>query len=375
MVSNPSMRPARVRNCPWSRLALLVLAFGVAPSVLPACGSSASESTRPKVAVSIFPLYDIARRVAGDQLEVVLVLPVGRSEHSYRPTPREIARLSGTRLAVGVGLQMDTWLTQVVRNASDTEVEVLELAPQLRPRHMSAREVGINEVHDDHDADSDHHEEADGGAAHHDEGHEGEGHDGEAHEDADHHDDEGPATAEAHEEHHEHQHGGLDPHFWLDPVRMIDAVDLLVAAFTRLEPAGAEGFRSRGEDVKRALRALDERLRTERATFTRNTIITFHGSFGYFAERYDLRIAAVVEPSPGREPTARYLTEVLAVIAETHPAALFSEPQLDPRPAQVIAHDARLPLFELDPVGGTTGVETYETLLLHNGSVLARALR
>ncbi len=327
------------------------------------------------MAVSIFPLYDIARRVAGDQLEVVLVLPVGRSEHSYRPTPREIARLSGTRLAVGVGLQMDTWLTQVVRNASDTEVEVLELAPQLRPRHMSAREVGINEVHDDHDADSDHHEEADGGAAHHDEGHEGEGHDGEAHEDADHHDDEGPATAEAHEEHHEHQHGGLDPHFWLDPVRMIDAVELLVTAFTRLEPAGAEGFRSRGEDVKRALRALDERLRTERATFTRNTIITFHGSFGYFAERYDLRIAAVVEPSPGREPTARYLTEVLAVIAETHPAALFSEPQLDPRPAQVIAHDARLPLFELDPVGGTTGVETYETLLLHNGSVLARALR
>lgn len=156
---------------------------------------------------------------------------------------------------------------------------------------------------------------------------------------------------------------------------MIEAVDLLVAAFTRLDPAAADSFRSRGDEVKRALRALDERLRAERATFTRNRIITFHGSFGYFAERYDLEIAAVVEPSPGREPTARYLAEVLAVIAETHPAALFSEPQLDPRPAQVIAHDARLPLFELDPVGGTEGVASYEALLLHNGSVLARALR
>lgn len=373
MVSNRPMRPPHAAKRPWSRVAGLLLTLVLLPSALPACGGSPSESSRPKVAVSIFPLYDIARRVAGDQLEVVLVLPVGRSEHSYRPTPREIARLSGTRLAVGVGLQMDTWLTQVVRNASESEVEVLELAPRLNPRHMSAREVGVNEVHGDHDADEDHHagEAADGGPEHADVEHHEEA---EHHADADHHDDEGPGAV-AHEEHHEHQHGGLDPHFWLDPVRMIEAVDLLVAAFTRLDPSAAEGFRSRGEDVKRALRALDERLRAERATFSRDTIITFHGSFGYFADRYDLRIAAVVEPSPGREPTARYLAEVLAVIAETRPAALFSEPQLDPRPAQVIAHDSRLPLFELDPVGGTTGVETYEALLLHNGSVLARALR
>ena len=349
------------------RALLVCLALGVVPCALPACGGSSTPAGRPKVAVSIFPLYDIARRVAGDQLEVVLVLPVGRSEHSYRPTPREIARLSGTRLAVGVGLQLDTWLTQVVRNASDTEVEVLELGPLLHPRHMSAREVGMNEVHgaDEPDEHEDEGEDADG---HHDEGPEEAG--------AAHHagEERAQATTE-HEGHHEHHHGGLDPHFWLDPVRMIEAVDLMVAAFTRLDPAAADSFRTRGDEVKRALQALDERLRAERATYTRDTIITFHGSFGYFADRYNLRIAAVVEPSPGREPTAHYLAEVLAVIAETHPAALFSEPQLDPRPAQVIAQDARLPLFELDPVGGTEGVATYEALLLHNGSVLARALR
>jgi zinc transport system substrate-binding protein len=387
MVSNASMTPnALSKRAP--RTLIAVLAFGLLPALLPACGGGTQPSGRPKVAVSIFPLYDIARRIAGDQLEVVLVLPAGRSEHSYRPTPREVARLSGTRLAVGVGLHLDSWLTQVVRNASENEVEVLELGPQLHPRHMSAREVGQNEVPAEAPHDEDGHDE---------DGHDEDGHDEDGHDDGDGHDaheergdthaGEGgghrdPAaaagTAEArdeHGEHHEHHHGGLDPHFWLDPVRMIEAVDLMVTAFIRLDPAAADSFRSRGDEVKRSLRALDERLRAERATFTRDTIITFHGSFGYFADRYNLHIAAVVEPSPGREPTARYLAEVLAVIAATHPAALFSEPQLDPRPAQVIAQDARLPLFELDPVGGTEGVATYEELMLHNGSVLARALR
>jgi zinc transport system substrate-binding protein len=56
-------------------------------------------------------------------------------------------------------------------------------------------------------------------------------------------------------------------------------------------------------------------------------------------------------------------------------AALFSEPQLDRRPAQVIADQAKLPLFELDPIGGSAGAETYEKLLEKNADVLDKALK
>ena len=51
-------------------LLLLLLALGSL-----ACGNSgAARSSKPLVAVSIFPLYDIAKRVAGDRLEVVFAL-------------------------------------------------------------------------------------------------------------------------------------------------------------------------------------------------------------------------------------------------------------------------------------------------------------
>ena len=77
---------------------------------------------------------------------------------------------------------------------------------------------------------------------------------------------------------------------------------------------------------------------------------------------------------PGREPTPRSLARILEAIRTSGARALFSEPQLDPRPARVIATESGLPLFELDPVGGGPGASTYEAWLLKNAAVLDEAL-
>lgn len=300
-------------------------AMVVVLALLASCGGEESAG-KPKVAVSIFPLYDVARRVAGDRLEVVLVLPPGRSEHGYEPTPREVARVAGARLGVVVGLEMDPWATRIIRSASGDGVAMLELGPALDPRRLSAPEVGVDLVdHDEH---------------------------GE----------------------HEHHEGALDPHFWLDPLRMQRAVDLYVEAFARIDPEGEAAYRERGDAVKAELAALHRRIEASARGWRSRTIVTFHGSFGYFAERYGLRIAAVIEPFPGREPTPRYMQEVLSAIRASGAVALFSEPQLDPRPARVIADQAGVALHELDPVGGTQGVDTYERLMESNVRVLDRAL-
>jgi ABC-type Zn2+ transport system substrate-binding protein/surface adhesin len=55
--------------------------------------------------------------------------------------------------------------------------------------------------------------------------------------------------------------------------------------------------------------------------------------------------------------------------------ALFSEPQLNRRAAEVIAQEAGLPLFELDALGGTPGRDSYEALLRYDTDVLEKALR
>ncbi len=340
-------------------------------ALLASCdGGRPAEGEKPKVAVSIFPIYDVARRVAGDRLDVVLVLPPGRSEHGYDPTPREMARVSGARLGVVVGLEMDPWAERIIRSAAGEGVEMLRLGPALDPRRHSAPEVGVDVVgharahHDEHDEGEEHE------GVHHEEGeeHEGEEHEGEEHEGEEH-------EGEGHDEHgHGHRHGAFDPHFWLDPVRMQRAVAQLVETYSRIDPAGAADYRARGDAVREELAGLHRQLEARSRRWQSRNIVTFHGSFGYFAERYGLRISAVIEPFPGREPTPRYMQEVIEAIRASGARALFSEPQLDPRPARVIAQQAGVTLHQLDPVGGTEGVDSYERLLLRNVEVLDRAL-
>ncbi|MCZ7679632.1 MAG: metal ABC transporter substrate-binding protein [Sandaracinaceae bacterium] len=211
-------------------------------AVLASCdGGRPAEGEKPKVAVSIFPIYDVARRVAGDRLDVVLVLPPGRSEHGYDPTPREMARVSGARLGVVVGLEMDPWAERIIRSAAGEGVEMLRLGPELDPRRHSAPEVGVDVVaharaHHDEDEEGEehegeHHEEGEEHQGeHHEEGEEGEEHEGEHHEGEEHEGEE--HEGEGHDEHgHGHRHGAFDPHFWLDPVRMQRAVAQLVSAY------------------------------------------------------------------------------------------------------------------------------------------------
>ena len=91
------------------------------------------------------------------------------------------------------------------------------------------------------------------------------------------------------------------------------------------------------------LRALDKEVEAKTSTWKTRGFVTFHGSFGYFAERYHLIILAVIEPFPGSTPTGHYIEEVLRVARHRKVTAIFSEPQLDPRPAKTIADEAHVP--------------------------------
>ncbi len=90
-------------------LAALAIAIALRPTGLPV--PSAAER---KVAATIFPLYDIARHLTGEGIEVVLVTPPGANPHTFEPKPSLIRDLRGAVSLYAIGHGLDDWIDPVL---------------------------------------------------------------------------------------------------------------------------------------------------------------------------------------------------------------------------------------------------------------------
>ena len=292
--------------------ALVVGALGVAAAV---CTSSCGPGTpaRGQAAATVFPIYDLARRVAGDRLAVRLVLAPGLDPHDYEPRPQDVVGLADAGLIFAVGLGLDPWAQALARSAGAGEARVFELGPLMDPILAPPGMIRPEPL--------------------------------------------------------------IDPHFWTDPVRAQRAVDVIVEALSGLDPEGAPFYRERASTLRRSIQSLHVEVNRQSQTWTRRRIVTFHGSLFYFAARYGLQVVGVVQPVPGSEPSARHLEALLEELRAPEPAVLFSEPQLEAQLALTLAREAGATIHPIDPIGGGPGAESYEQLIRAIARSMDGALR
>jgi len=102
------------------------------------------ESERIKIAATIYPLYDIAQNVAGDALDVKLIVPPGASPHFYEFSPIRLAQLQGTRIIFAIGHGLDDWAQEVQAAIPGVEVYIVDQGIALRE---SEEESGTVDPH------------------------------------------------------------------------------------------------------------------------------------------------------------------------------------------------------------------------------------
>lgn len=290
---------------------------------------------QPLIVTSMQPHYSLLRQLVGDRAEVVRILPVGASPHTFSPTPRDVARLAEADLVVFNG-GLDEWLLELIE-ASGTQAPVIEVLEVLEFEPLGGLEP------DEHEGEQD---------------------------EAEHEEDVGEGADEQ-----AHDHAGVNPHVWLDPRLMAQLVPHLVGALAAVDTANAEVYRANGEALIADLEALDAEVRAILAPVAGAAFVPFHDAWPYFARRYGLELVVEIEPAPGREPSPRYLAEALELIEASGAKAIFSDVQLPSRPAELVAEQAGLPLFTLDPEGGGLNAEeSYQELMLANARTIAQAL-
>ncbi len=161
-----------------------------------------------------------------------------------------------------------------------------------------------------------------------------------------------------------------DPHFWLDPVIVKSIVPKLTAKLCELDPEGRAVYEANASVLNAKLDRLDAVVQSILKPAKNRPIVLIHPSMQYMANRYGLRIVAVVEPSPGKEPTIAHLNDVIQKAKNAQAKTVFTEPQLPKKEAEQVANMAGLEVGMLDPVGGIEGRDTYEKLILYNAKEL-----
>jgi zinc transport system substrate-binding protein len=304
------LKAARSTSCRSLVATLLLIAC-----LLPAGCAACRRRSQPQreVAATVFPVYDLVRRVAGDRLTVRLILAPGLDPHEYEPRPQDVAGLSEAGLIFAVGLGLDPWAGTLARAAGAGEARVFELGPLMDPILAPQDVIRAEPM--------------------------------------------------------------IDPHFWTDPVRARRAVDVIVGALDSLDPQGGPFYRDRGEALKRSLSALHGEISRTAETWRHRRLVTFHGSLFYFAERYGLQVVGVVQPVPGSEPTAQHVTALVSLLRAPEPPVLLIEPEMDAQLARSLARDTGVRLHEVDTLGGRSAGASYEELMRSITRTLDEALR
>lgn len=172
--------------------------------------------------------------------------------------------------------------------------------------------------------------------------------------------------------------GEANPHVWVSLTNAISYVQNIAERLSEADAKNADRYRSNAASYIGKLEALKKEMHSELDGLINRDIITFHEAFPYFAQEFDLNIAAVVEREPGTEPTQKELAGIIDLVRQTGIKALFAEPQYSSRVAEAIAADTGAVMYTLDPVVTGEAVpeaaDAYLDAMRRNMETLKKAL-
>ena len=141
----------------------IFLALTMAVGLLAGCGkknaaeNGESDSNKLSVVTTIFPEYDWVREILGGKAEstdLTMLLDNGVDLHSYQPTADDIVKISDCDLFIYVGGESDEWVKNVLKNAVNRKMKVINLLDVLGDSVKTEEVVeGMQETEHDHDHD------------------------------------------------------------------------------------------------------------------------------------------------------------------------------------------------------------------------------
>lgn len=279
-------------------LLILIMIFA-----LTACQTNTSakraqvSSGKIQVVTTLFPQYDFARIIGGQDTEVSLLLPPGVESHSFEPTPQDVLAILNSDIFIYTSIEMEPWVGEILKNIDKSKTTVIDAS------------IGIEMIASNHD-----------------------------------HDEETSAENED-----SHDGDSIDPHYWLDPNNAITMVNTITEVILKKLPDDQSLILDRQENLVNDLVKLDDDIVEALKKTDSKTILTGgHFAFGYFAKRYGLESQSPYAGfSPDAEPTPQRIASLMKTIEDTKAKAIYYEELIDPRVAKIIAEETGVKMLLL----------------------------
>jgi ABC-type Zn uptake system ZnuABC Zn-binding protein ZnuA len=252
---------------------------------LMAAASSAPAQERLPVVTSTTDLKALVEAVGGERVVVTSIAPPTMDAEDYQPKPQDVARVGAARLAVRVGLDYDLWFDRLLAQAGRADLMRGQAGYVDASYAIAVLEVRGASV--------------------------------------------GPGDG--------HAHGNGNPHYWLDPKNAEIVTGTILEALGRLDPVHAGEFERNRQAF---LSAIDARLaewEQRMSALHGRAIVAYHNSWAYFARRFKLDIAGLIEPKPGVQPSPAHLAAMIRLMREKHIGIVIREPHEPERDAAFLA--------------------------------------
>lgn len=315
----------------WTALVTGVLVIG---GLLTGCGTeqkakqetveNKTKDQKISVVTTIFPQYDFVRQIAGDSVDLKMLLKPGEETHSYEPTPQDIIAIQNSDLFIYVGGENDSWVEDILESMPDNGRKTLKLADcvdTVEEEHVEGMKEERGHDHEEHDheehghdSESDTHLDQDSDAEEEHLLQEQEVQ--ETHSDADseaqtdgEHGNDSSETVSVHE---------IDEHVWTSPKNAEKIVERITDLLCEADEAHAAEYQTNAADYEQQLEELDQEFRDVVDHSERNLLIFGDRfPFRYFADEYGLDYyAAFSGCASDTEPSAATMAFLINKVKE-----------------------------------------------------------
>jgi zinc transport system substrate-binding protein len=255
------------------------------------CHPPREVGEKPVISVSILPQEYFLQQLAGELVDVNVLIPPGASPATYEPTVAQLGKLeqSASYFRIGhVGFEL-SWMDKI--RSVNPEIKIVDLSK------------GVELIDE---------------------------------------------TEEEKESHHGHSHGGTDPHIWLSVANARIIANNIYRELLPMFPDQEEALTRRYEKFTASLDSLQKVIQLKLEGLENRNFLIYHPALTYFARDHQLvQYSLEIE---GKSPSPAHLRAMTDLARDQQITRILIQNQFDRRNAEVLAGEIGAELIEFDPL-------------------------